>query len=201
MTGSNALYTTLCRLHVQVLYFYKDLAAPNDGYFSRLQSTACSFLDQVAALCEKPGFCPTSPVFVNMAIVLSCCTLLRLLKSMVSRDLDIERSRSCLFSGINLLKRVAVDNDDTPGKCATILTQLWSSSKAFRRLDGTEYTTLRIRSRLVMAPILDSVWWWREEYDPQHKMSGQDSENTGKIYPVKSISSSVELTWGIRVKP
>lgn len=179
---SNALHTTLCRLHIRVLYFYKDLAAPHDGCFSKLQSTACSFIDQVAILCDKSEFCPASPLFVTMGLITSCCTLLRLLKSIVSRDLDVERSKSCLFSGINMLKRVSIHSDDMAIKCATIVNQLWNSSKAFRKLDGTEHTTLRIRSRLVMAPILDAVWWWREEYDPQHKMFSQDTETTGNFH-------------------
>jgi hypothetical protein len=37
-----------------------------------------------------------------------------------------------------------------------------------------EATALRIRSRLILSQILDAVWWWRDEYDPnvRAKMQG-----------------------------
>lgn len=61
---------------------------------------------------------------------------------------------------------MSVESNDSPAKAVIILNQLWNSSKAFRKADGSEYTALRIRSRLVLSPVLDAVWWWRDEFDP-----------------------------------
>lgn len=166
---SDTFYTTACRLHIRVLHFYKGLSLTNDGCFSRLLATACTMIEYVETLGEKPGFYAATPLFIAVALALACCSLLRLLKSAISRDLDTERARSCLFKGINMLKTISVDRDDVTDKCATLLKQLWNSSKAFRKPDGTEHTTLRIRSRLTMSPLLDALWWWREEHDPSHK--------------------------------
>ena len=93
-------------------------------------------------------------------------TLLRILKCFASRDLDIERAKACFFTAINLEKQMSVESNDSPAKAVIILNQLWNSSKAFRKADGSEYTALRIRSRLVLSPVLDAVWWWRDEFDP-----------------------------------
>ncbi|KKA17613.1 C6 transcription factor [Rasamsonia emersonii CBS 393.64] len=159
---SDTFYTTVCRLHIRVLHFYKGLSLTNDGCFSRLLATACTMID-----------------------------LLRLLKSAISRDLDTERARSCLFKGINMLKTISVDRDDVTDMCATLLKQLWNSSKAFRKPDGTEHTTLRIRSRLTMSPLLDALWWWREEHDPSHKpvMPEDSHRDSNGIIPTQDPSA------------
>lgn len=102
-------------------------------------------------------------MFITNALVIACSSLLRLLKSVVARDLDVERAKSSLFAGINLLSGFSIEPTDFPAKFSHALNQLWNSPKAFRKADGTEHTTLRIRSRLVMSPPIDVIWWWREE--------------------------------------
>ncbi|KAL1964856.1 hypothetical protein VTN77DRAFT_6358 [Rasamsonia byssochlamydoides] len=180
-SNADLFYTTLCRLHIRVLHFYKSLSGTHDGCFSRLLATACTVIDYVATLGEKPEFYLASPLFVTMALALSCCSLLRLLKSAISRDLDTERARSSLFRGINMMKCMSVDSDDAAAMCANLLKQLWNSSKAFRKPDGTEHSTLRIRSRLVMSPLIDALWWWREECDPQHKLLMPEGETVNDL--------------------
>lgn len=178
---SDTFYLTLCRLHIRVLHFYKGLSFTNDGSFSRLLATACTMIDHVETFGQKQGFYASCPLFIAVALALACCSLLRLLKSVTSRDLDTERARSCLFKGINMLRCISVDSDDAAAMCANLLKQLWNSSKAFRKPDGTDHTTLRIRSRLTMSPLLDAFWWWREEYDPSHKPGMPEGETVNGI--------------------
>jgi hypothetical protein len=72
---------------------------------------------------------------------------------------------------------MSTDRTDTAAKTITVVNQLWNSSKAFRKADGSEYTALRIRSRLILSQILDAVWWWRDEFDPgaRAKVRGTES--------------------------
>lgn len=53
---------------------------------------------------------------------------------------------------------------DPPDKHATALTQLYNSTRAFKRPDGSDYTVLRIRTRLSMSTAFDAIWWWKEEF-------------------------------------
>lgn len=93
-----------------------------------------------------------------------------MLKGTTPQDLDLERARASLFTGINLAKQMSLDSNDLATKSVIFLNQLWTSTKAFRKSDGSEYTALRIRSRLVLSLILDAVWWWRDEFDVQYRV-------------------------------
>lgn len=108
-----------------------------------------------------------SPMFVINALVLASSILLRLLKSSMSNKIDGEKAKTALFAGINLLRYMILDANDLAAKFSIALNQMWNSTKAFRKADGSEYATLRIRSRLVISPVIDMAWWWREEYDPE----------------------------------
>ena len=48
-----------------------------------------------------------------------------------------------------------------------MLTQLWNSEHAFKNPDGSDSIALKIRTRLVMSPVFDAIWWWREEFGGQ----------------------------------
>lgn len=124
-------------------------------------------VDHIKNLGERLDVLATAPVQVNFGILLASVSLLRILKIFASRDLDIDRAKSSFFTAINLAKQMSFENNDSSAKAVIIVNQLWNSSKAFRKSDGSEYTALRIRSRLVLSPVVDAVWWWRDEFDPQ----------------------------------
>jgi hypothetical protein len=113
------------------------------------------------------GFLSMAPVQIGFGLLLASMSLLRILKSKTaSSGLETSRARASFFTAINLAKQMSTDRTDTMAKAITVLTQLWNSSKAFRKTDGSEYFALRIRSRLVLSQIIDAVWWWRDEFEP-----------------------------------
>lgn len=124
-------------------------------------------VDTVQAMADRMAYISMAPNMVCRGLLLASASLLRILKSAAARSLDFGRARSSLFLAINLAKQMSVESTDTAAKMATILNQLWNSRKAFRKADGSEYTALRIRNRLVYGLVIDTVWWWRDEFDPQ----------------------------------
>lgn len=90
--------------------------------------------------------------------------LLRLLKTSFSRYIDVERAKAALFLAISLHKKMSVQNDDVPARNGVALTQLWNSTRAFKKSNGSEAVALRIRSRLSGSVVLDGIVWWREEF-------------------------------------
>lgn len=141
-------------------------------------------VDSIKNLGEKLDVLSTAPIQVNFGILLASVALLRILKCFASRGLDVERAKSCFFTAIILKKQMSVESNDAAAKAVIILNQLWNSSKAFRKSDGSEYTALRIRSRLVLSPVLDAVWWWRDEFDPQARVAppqGEAPEGAGTM--------------------
>lgn len=175
----NTLYPTIARLQIQVFYLYKDLGGSFDSCFLRLTSTACSVIDHMRVLYDKSETYAGSPMFIINALILASSVLLRLLKSSISSKLDSEKAKNALFAGLNLMKYMVLDAKDIASKCSFALNQLWNSPKAFRKADGSEYTTLRIRSRLVISPVIDMAWWWREEYEPDVPSSAPEKNEDG----------------------
>ncbi|CAG8105567.1 unnamed protein product [Penicillium olsonii] len=172
----------LCKMAIQGFHFYKTRTTISSGCLPRLITTACNLVDFIQALGDKMGFLSMAPVQVGFGILLASMTLLRILKSNVDTiGLDVNRARASFFTAINLAKQVSTDRTDTAARTITLLNQLWNSSRAFRKADGSEYTALRIRSRLILSQILDSVWWWRDEFDPHTRaiVRGNETADVG----------------------
>ena len=167
-----------CRLCVQIFHFYKTRTLFSTGCLPRVLSTACAIIELAENLGEKLNSLSAAPLHILCGTLVALEALLRILKSSASCGLDTERAKLCFFKGINLSKQLSVVSHDAAAKMVTIMTQLWHSSKAFRRPDGSEYVTLRIRSRLVLSPLLDTVGWWRDEFDTQHRATAMPQEST-----------------------
>lgn len=160
----------LCRMAIQTLHFYKIQTLVTSGCYPKLLATACSLIDCVQSLADRLGSIAMAPVQMGFGLLLASTALLRILKSnAASQGLETSRARASLFTVINLAKKMSVDSADLASKTVTVLSAVWNSNKVFRKVDGTEYTVLRIRGRLVLSPILDTVWWWRDEFDPQSR--------------------------------
>ncbi|KAJ6134731.1 hypothetical protein N7523_001053 [Penicillium sp. IBT 18751x] len=167
VTDDERFDTALCRMAIQTFHLYKNQTLISSGCCPRMLVTACSLIDYIQSLCERVGFLSMAPVQMGFALLLASTSLLRILKStLASQGLETSRARASLFTAINLAQQMSVDSADLAAKTVTILKAIWNSSRAFRKMDGTEYHSLRIRSRLVLSPILDTVWWWRDEFDP-----------------------------------
>ncbi|KAJ5371604.1 hypothetical protein N7517_003610 [Penicillium concentricum] len=172
----------LCRMAIQSFHFYKNQTFVSSGCLPRLIVTACNLIDYVQGLADRMGSLFMAPVQICFGLLLASMSLLRILKSdFASSGLDTSRAQASFFAAINLAKQMSTDRSDTAAKMITVLNQLWNSSKAFRKSDGSDHTALRIRSRLILSLILDAVWWWRDEYDPharpltRAKMRGAES--------------------------
>ena len=125
-----------------------------------------------------------APLFFVAIANMASVTLLRLLKSSVAQYLEVEYAKDTLFLGINIVRRLSLEKDDAAAKMVTVLSQLWNSDKAFRRPDSSEHTALRIRTRLAMSPVFDTIWWYREEFGGQPNaypvLSTADTQTMGK---------------------
>lgn len=176
---------------IQSFHFYKTKTIVSSGCLVRLIATACSLVDYIQALADRMGFISMAPIQVGFGLLLASMSLLRILKSKVAiAGLDTNRARASFFMAINLAKQMSTDRTDTAAKTITVLNQLWNSSKAFRKADGSEYTSLRIRSRLILSQILDAVWWWRDEFDPHTRaiVRGTESTDVGGTSRAANIS-------------
>lgn len=109
---------------------------------------------------------------------MACFSLLRLLKSSLPKDFDVEKAKKHLLVGINLAKRLSNDKNDTCSKTATILTQLWDSPEAFKHADGSPDVSICVYHRLQMGIVLDAVWRWLDLFDERKNHTGETTVGT-----------------------
>ena len=183
MRDLDHLYVQLSSLHIQLFNLYKSPGAQDPTSLYDLCTVSCQVLETFDKL-DKSGhiYLPASGIYFYHCIMVPCHILLRLLKTSFARYTDVERAKAALFLGISLNKRLSLQNDDIPARNAVALTQLWTSSRVFRRQNGTEAVALRVRSRLAASIVLDGIVWWREEtgafmgvYPPPMSRNGTDS--------------------------
>lgn len=103
-----------------------------------------------------------------MQMTLACgFTLLKLLNSFFASHIDIPTSRTLFNATVRAVRGASVSNNDLPSRLAEVLAQLWRSNGAGMKpqsgvVDGS--LQLRVRCRMSMSLMFDSVWRWREEF-------------------------------------
>ncbi|KAK5371143.1 hypothetical protein LTR20_007250 [Exophiala xenobiotica] len=159
------LYVQLSTQSILAYNLYKSPAAQDPTSLYDLCMTCCQVIESFDHLDRIGQIClAASPIFFYHGLMVPCHILLRLLKTSFSRYITIERAKSALFLGIGLHKRMSLQNDDVPARSGVALTQLWNSTRVFRKPNGSETVALRIRSRLSGSIVLDGIVWWREEF-------------------------------------
>ncbi|WJG34475.1 uncharacterized protein FOBCDRAFT_255622 [Fusarium oxysporum Fo47] len=153
-------YLTRCciRLAISAYYFFlqsHDFKRP--GLITTF-SIATEVLDAVPRLDAMQDFALyASNYYTRMALLAAFC-ILRLVRSQLKEHIDLRDAQQSLFKAISFVKRRSMQHGDLDERYGTILSQLWSNS------DSMDTTTangldLRIRSRLFMSVVFDSLWW------------------------------------------
>ncbi|KAJ5894902.1 hypothetical protein N7495_006593 [Penicillium taxi] len=184
----------ICRMAIQSFHFFKVQTIFSSNCFPRILVTACNVIDSIQSLTVRVSCLAMVPVQMCFGLLIASTSLLRILKSSSgSKAIEAIRARSSLFTAINLAKQMSVDSNDLAGRTVTVLNSIWNSRKAFRKADGSEYLALRIRSRLVLSPVLDTVWWWRDEFDPQSRARGGPEPAEGSGYSRSRLNAATDM--------
>lgn len=94
-------------------------------------------------------------------IVAAAFALMRLLKSSLSRQIDMDQGRFFFNGAISVIRRISVVDNDRPVRLANVLSQMWNGSNYFpTTADGSLH--LKLRTRMSMSHVYDSVWRWRQ---------------------------------------
>lgn len=103
-----------------------------------------------------------------MQIILAAgFTLAKLLNSFFARHIDVGEARKLFNSTINAIRTISINNNDLPARLAEVLTQLWRSMGAGLRAipaDVDDSLQLKVRCRMSLSVVFDSVWRWREQF-------------------------------------
>jgi hypothetical protein len=121
-------------------------------------------------------------------IFAACFTLLKLLSSFFAKEIEFDRGRDLFHRTIRTIRSMSIINNDLPWRLAELMVQMWNGARIEQRSqlaqmsgnNGTSHETrtsvddslqLKVRCRMSMSLVFDSIWRWREEFQAQGRGS------------------------------
>lgn len=197
------LHLKAAGLHLRLSAFFDS--STTVGYIDDLMSlwrAALAFLDLVFDLeTQTKGTVPGGMLryatnYIMQMIMAACFTLLKLLSSFFAREIDFERGRQLFHHTITVIRSMSVINNDLPWRLAELMVQMWNGARVEARSvlqnegngNGASHDPrtviddslqLKVRCRMSMSLMFDSIWRWREEFQAQ----GRGNLEGQLIYP------------------
>jgi hypothetical protein len=187
------LHLKAAGLHLRLSAFFDSSATA--GYMDDLMGlwrAALSFLDLVFELESPPADGMSGNIlrfatnYILQMIIAACFTLLKLLSSFFAKEIDFDRGRDLFHRTIRVIRSLSVINNDLPWRLAEVIVQMWNGARVEARsnahqvggngngngIHDTRTTVddslqLKVRCRMSMSLVFDSVWRWREEFQAQ----------------------------------
>ncbi|KAL8911726.1 MAG: hypothetical protein Q9172_007622 [Xanthocarpia lactea] len=167
---------TSAGLHFRLSAFFDS--PESQDYYSHLSSlwqSTISFLDCVFALDTPRGLLPHASNYILQMIIAAGFTLLKLLNSFFADSVKLAHGRDLFLKTIKAIRTISVATNDLPSRLAEVLAQLWKSGGSGLR-DGRgsaksleNSLQLKVRCRMSMSLVYDSVWRWREEFQAKER--------------------------------
>ncbi|KAL4936060.1 hypothetical protein BDV06DRAFT_205763 [Aspergillus oleicola] len=164
------LYLRASNLHLHLSAFFDDPTSKD--YRERLLSlffATTTFLEAAMKLSTQVGpMLSYTPYYIYQMLVAGGCTLLKLCQSFFAAHIDMDYAKSLFNRTIWAIRTVSVISNDLPERLAEVLAQMWklgSTPSPKPPLDGEmdDSLMLKVRCRMSMSLLYDSVWRWRED--------------------------------------
>ncbi|KAK5019161.1 hypothetical protein LTR60_001212 [Cryomyces antarcticus] len=178
------LHLQAARLHLRLSAFFDPPTAMNyNDDLLHLYSAATTFLTSVLSL-DNQGFsikCSTN--YIMQMMLAGGFTLLKLLNSSFAAHVDFRSGSTLYVETIRAIRLISVTTNDLPQRLAEVMAQMWRGSQAGSRrpslsipspefrphnFDGSHAIDgslqLKVKYRMSMSLVFDSVWRWREEF-------------------------------------
>ncbi|KAJ5988803.1 hypothetical protein N7481_004013 [Penicillium waksmanii] len=207
------LFLRASNLHLHLSAFLDDPSAKD--YRERLLSlyvATTSFLEVAMKLETEVGpVLSYTPYYIYQMMVAAGCTLLKLSKSFFATHIDMEYTKSLFNRTIWAVRGVSVSSNDLPERLAEVLAQMWRLGGAPQVTSGSDVDDslrLKVRCRMSMSLLFDSVWRWREDArtkgrnieaylkNPTNPDSAADSSATSSVGPLHTSTSTPGISGG-----
>ena len=167
--GITDLFLRAANLHLHLSAFFDEPTTKN--YRERVLSlyvATTSFLEVVLNLETEVGpVLSYTPYYVYQMMVAAGCTLLKLCKSFFASHIDMEYTKNLFNRTIWAIRGVSASSNDLPERLAEVLAQMWrlgaTSQRSNSNTDVDDSLRLKVRCRMSMSLLFDSVWRWRED--------------------------------------
>ena len=163
------MFLRAANLHLHLSAFFDEPTTKN--YRERVLSlyvATTSFLEVVLNLETEVGpVLSYTPYYVYQMMVAAGCTLLKLCKSFFASHIDMEYTKTLFNRTIWAIRGVSASSNDLPERLAEVLAQMWRLGGATQRANNSsdvdDSLRLKVRCRMSMSLLFDSVWRWRED--------------------------------------
>ena len=192
------LYLRAAALHFRLSVFFASPSSKdyNDGLLA-LWHSCTEFLESAFNISTVAGgnLLAYSTNYILQIIVASAFTLLKLLNSFFASYVDLEYGRTLFTRTIKAIRLISITPNDLPSRLAEVLSQLWKGSGAGSKRPQKDNPTmenslqLKVRCRMSMSLVFDSVWRWREEFQAKGR-GNLDAAVKNPTNPDSNVESS-----------
>jgi hypothetical protein len=172
--ASNMLYLRAAELHLRYFIFFDRGQNPDyHRNLARLFFATTSFLQYALKLetsLEIDLIYATD--YILQIIVSAGFALLKMLNSFFAAHIDLEQGKLLFNWVVSALRRMSVKGNDRAARLADVLAQLWRAGGVNKGAIGEgEDSSLRlkVRCRMSMSHVFDSVWRWREDLEGKRR--------------------------------
>jgi hypothetical protein len=190
------LFLRAANLHLHLSAFFDEPTTKN--YRERVLSlyvATTSFLEVVLNLETEVGpVLSYTPYYVYQMMVAAGCTLLKLCKSFFASHIDMEYTKHLFNRTIWAIRGVSASSNDLPERLAEVLAQMWrlgGNQRSNNSTDVDDSLRLKVRCRMSMSLLFDSVWRWREDARTKGRNIEGRYSTQPQVYTVSNLSSSV----------
>ncbi|KAL4939062.1 hypothetical protein BDV06DRAFT_43042 [Aspergillus oleicola] len=173
ISAINMIHLRAAELHLRYFVFLGSNARSDD--LTKLFIATTSFLGRVLDLETSPGeLIGHATNYILQMIISAAFALMKLLKSEFRRHIDFEHGKLLFNGAISALRRISVMDHDRPVRLADILAQMWNAGAP--EASGDDTLLLKVRCRMSMSHVYDTVWRWRHRFRPLK--STEDTQTT-----------------------
>lgn len=170
------IHLRAAELHLR--YFVFLGANPRTNDITKLFIATTSFLSQVLDLETSPGqLISYATNYILQMIISAAFGLMKLLKSTFRHHIDFEYGKILFNGAISALRRISVMDHDRPVRLADVLAQMWNAGDAEQSTEN-DSLQLKVRCRMSMSHVYDTVWRWRHRFRPR-----KDPSDTQSMFP------------------
>ncbi|KAJ5650964.1 transcriptional regulator family: Fungal Specific TF [Penicillium longicatenatum] len=167
ISAINMIHLRAAELHFRYFVFLGSSAQSDN--LAKLFIATTSFLGRVFDLETDPS----EPIghstnYILQMIVSAAFALMKLLKSSFNRHIDFNHGKLLFNGAISAIRRISVMDHDRPIRLADILAQMWNATGP--EPAGEDGLQLKVRCRMSMSHVYDTVWRWRQRFRPVKSM-------------------------------
>ncbi|KAL8786673.1 MAG: hypothetical protein Q9195_008109 [Heterodermia aff. obscurata] len=176
-TSVSTLYLRAAELHLSLSTFFDSPTSEDYKlHLMQLWMSTTSFLESASSADISAGFqIHHATNYILQMIIAAGFSLLKLLNSFFANHVDLDYGKKLFKRAIWMIRTISISANDLPSRLAEVLAQLWVSGGSGSRIPKRSNEVmdsslqLKVRCRMSMSLVYDSVWRWREEFQAKGK--------------------------------